>query len=349
MIFSKRISGFLFPTLWLFLLGLTFFHAPLRAADKPRHLIKLATLVPEGSSWVQMVRNIDSQIRQETGGEVGLKIYAGGVQGDDDVVLRKMRIGQLQAAGFTGQGITTIFPDILALEMPFLYNGYEEVDYVLGQMEDFYRQGLAQKGFVLLGWSDIGFVHILSKHPIRGVKDIHKRKVWRLEGEPITQVLFRKAGVISAPLNIPDVLLGLQTNMVDVVYAPPAAAIVMQWFTRVKYITELPINYTLGALLVDKRTFDKLTAEHQEILLRIADEELTQLTEKTRRENEEAMQVMLANGLQLVSPLPPDVETFKQLVADSVPELVGKSFSREAYDLVQMHLNAFRQERSQGE
>jgi TRAP-type transport system periplasmic protein len=123
----------------------------------------------------------------------------------------------------------------------------------------------------------------------------------------------------------------------------------MQWFTRVKYITELPINYTLGALLVDKRTFDKLTAEHQEILLRIADEELTQLTEKTRRENEEAMQVMLANGLQLVSPLPPDVETFKQLVADSVPELVGKSFSREAYDLVQMHLNAFRQERSQGE
>lgn len=349
MIFSKRIPALSTPILFILFLGLILCHHPARAADKPRHLIKLAILVPEGSSWVQMVRNIDSQLRQETGGEVGFKIYAGGVQGDDDVVLRKMRIGQLQAAGFTGQGITTIFPDILALEMPFQYNGYEEVDYVLGQMEDFYRQGLAQKGFVLLGWSDIGFVHILSKHPIRGVKDIHKRKVWRLQGEPITQVLFRKAGVTSAPLNIPDVLLGLQTNMVDVVYAPPAAAIVMQWFTRVKYITELPINYTLGALLVDKPTFDKLTPEHQGILLSITDEELAQLTEKTRRENEEAMQVMLANGLELVCPLPADVETFKQLVADSVPELVGKSFSREAYDLVQMHLNAFRQERSQGE
>jgi len=349
MIFSKLISILPSLVLFSFFTGVFFPLSPLQAAEKPRHLIKLATLVPEGSSWVQMVRTIDAKIRQQTGGEVGFKIYSGGVQGDDDVVLRKMRIGQLQAAGFTGQGITTIFPDILALEMPFLFNGYEEVDYVLGKMEEFYREGLAAKGFILLGWSDIGFVHILSKHPIRGVKDIHKRKVWRLEGEPITQVLFQKAGVTSTPLNIPDVLLGLQTNMVDVVYAPPAAAIIMQWFTRVKYITELPINYTLGALLVDKRSFDKLASEHQKTLLQVAGQEISQLTHITRRENEEAMQAMLANGLEIVSPLPPDVETFKQLVSDSVPELVGKSFSREAYDMIQAHLKDFRQERSQGE
>jgi len=318
-------------------------------AERPGQLIKLATLAPEGSSWVKAVRAIDQEVRQQTEGAVGLKIYPGGVQGDEDVVLRKMRIGQLQAGGFGGTGISQIFPDILALEMPFLFADYDEVDFVLEQMDDYYRRGYEENGFVLLGWSDIGFVHILSKHPIRRVADIRQRKVWRLEDEPITQVLFRKARVTSVPLNIPDVLLGLQTNLIDVVYAPPSAAIIMQWFTRVKYVTELPINYTLGALLLDKKAFAKLLPEHQHLLRQVTKEKMRQVTLQTRRENQEALQVMLDNGLEMVTPHAQDVQTFEQLVAESTPELVGKAFSRNSYDLVQHHLQEFRQRRAEVE
>jgi len=318
-------------------------------AASPEYLIKLATLAPEGSSWIKTVRAIDQEVRTLTDGTVGFKIYPGGVQGDDNVMLRKMRIGQLQGAGLTGQGMTTIFADVLALEMPFLFDSYDEVDYILEKMDEYYHQGMEKNGFILLGWSDIGFVHLLSKKPIRSVADIRQRKVWRLEDEPITKVLFRKAGVTSVPLTIPDVLLGLQTNMIDVAYAPPGAAIVMQWFTRVKYITELPINYTLGALVVDKRFFDRIPAPYQQVLHQVSTARMRELTLQTREENAAAIQVMLDNGLEMVTPLPEDVKNFAVLVEDSIPELVGQSISREAYGMVQTHLGIFRQQRAQVE
>ena len=327
----------------------SWFHPSPILATSPQHLIKIATLAPEASSWIKTVRAIDQEVRTQTDGAVGFKIYPGGVQGDDNVLLRKMRIGQLQGAGLTGQGLTIINSDILALQMPFLFDSYDEVDYILEKMDDFYHQGMEKNGFVLLGWSDIGFVHLLSKKPIRSVDDIRQRKVWRLEDEPITQVIFRKAGVNSVPLTIPDVLLGLQTNMIDVAYAPPAAAIVMQWFTRVQYITELPINYTLGALVVDKRFFDKIPTAHQQILHQVSAVRMRRLALQTRRENSAAIQVMLDNGLELVTPLPADVKTFADLVEESIPELVGKSVSQETYDRVHNHLKAFRQQRMQAE
>ena len=198
-------------------------------------------------------------------------------------------------------------------------------------------------GFILLDWADIGFVHILSKNPIRASADIKGLKVWRLEDEPITEVLFRKAAVSSVPLIIPDVLLGLQTNLVEVVYAPPAAAIVMQWFTRVQYITKLPINYTLGVLLVSKEKFARLSSEQQAILREVSRKHMHQQASQNRHDNEEALKVLQAQGLQLVDPLEKEIQSFKDLVRESTPELVGKAFSQESFDLVQAHLSTFRQ------
>ena len=312
-------------------------------AEEPEHLIKIATLAPDGSSWLTAVRRIDAQVREQTEGAVGFKVYPGGVQGDEDVMLRKMRIGQLHAGGFGGLGTSRAFADILALEMPFLFRNYDEVDYILEQMDSFYSDGYLANGYVLLGWSDIGFVHLLSKTPIRAVADIKKRKVWRLEGEPITKVLFGKAGVTSVPLSIPDVLLGLQTNLVDVVYASPVAAIVLQWFTRVQYITELPINYSLGAFLLDKRVFDKLDPAHQAILYNTARQIMDEQMRQSRRDNQEALQVMRDNGLEFVSPLDQEVASFKQLVLDSTPELVGQAFSAHAHQQILGHLAVYRQ------
>ncbi|MDE2810652.1 MAG: TRAP transporter substrate-binding protein DctP [Gemmatimonadota bacterium] len=312
-------------------------------AAQPNHLLKIATLAPEGSSWAKVLRTIDADVRQETDGNVGFKIYPGGVQGDEKVVLRKMRIGQLHGGNFGGQGVSQTLPDVLALQMPFLFDSYAEVDYVLEKMDAFYRQGYEERGYVFLGWADIGFVHILSQQPVATVEDMRAQKVWQLPDEPLTSVLFRLAGVTSVPLNIPDVLLGLQTNLIDVVYASPSATIVLQWFTRAKYVTQLPINYTLGALLIDKRTFDKIPAADRERIHRIAQQHMVALGQRNRRENDEAMTVLQANGLSLVGVNPKDVETFKGLVASAEAELVGQAFSREAHEQIARHLQDFRQ------
>ena len=215
---------------------------------------------------------------------------------------------------------------------------------MLAQTREFYRRAYEARGLVLLGWMDIGFIHILSQKPIRTAEDARGMKVWRLEGEPITKVVFTRAGMTSVPLTIPDVLMGLETNMIEVVYASPSAAIALQWFTRVKCLTTLPINFTPGALLIDKQVFYSLPPTQQDLLRQLADQYLQRQLQQNRKENTEAMQVMQANGLQLVSPLPADVQGFEQLVQDSLPELVGHAFSQAAYDLVQATLAAFRQQ-----
>ena len=313
------------------------------AAANTGNLLKIATLAPEGSNWVKSLRSIDQEVREATDGRVGLKIYPGGVQGDEKVVLRKIRIGQLHGGGFGGQGISQIFPDLLALEMPFLFNDYGEIDHVLEAMDKFYRQGYEKSGYALLGWADIGFVHILSQQPIRTVEDIRSQKVWQLADEPITEVLFRLASVKSVPLTIPDVLLGLQTNLIDVVYASPAAAIVLQWFTRVKYLTRLPINYTLGAFLIDERAMRKMSAVDRVALTDIARRRMADLSRESRRENKDAMAVLQTHGIEMIDASPKDVETFRDLVAQTEAELTGTAFSKQAHQLIQRHLREYRQ------
>lgn len=305
-------------------------------------VLKLGTLAPDGSGWVTALRNIDQEIREATGDEVRLKIYPGGVQGDEDVMLRKIRIGQLHGAGLAGTGVSHILPDVLALQMPFLFNDYDEIDYVLTQMQDYYRQAALEAGYVLLGWSDIGFVYLMSHEPIRSVEDLSGHKVWRLQDEPITGALMTRAKVTSVPLSIPDVLLGLQTNLVDVVYASPTAAIVLQWFTRVKHYTDLPINYSVGAFVVQRKAFEKLSTTQQQQLREISSRHTRTHNLRGRTDNEEALKIMQREGvIPVVSP-PEAVASFHQLVLEATPDLVGSAFSREAHELVHHHLSEFR-------
>ena len=309
----------------------------------PTQRIKVATLVPEGSNLVDALRAIDADLRHATEDAIGLRIYPGGVQGEEEVMIRKMRIGQLHGAGLGGTGVSKLFPDVLALETPFLFSDYDEVDYVLEQMHDYYTAGYERNGYVLLGWIDVGFIHLFSKQPIAGAGDIRNVNVWRLQDEPITGVLFKKAGVTSVPLSIPDVLLGLQTNLVEVVYASPAAAILLQWFTKVTHFTDLPINYALGVFLVDKRTFDLLSPEQRELLRSISWKHMRAQMTRNRLQNQEGLQVLEDQGLTRVVPPEAEIRGFQALVDESMPELIDHAFSKASADLVQQHLARFRQ------
>ncbi len=309
--------------------------------------LKIATLAPDGSGWVNTLRDIDNEVRERTGNKVRLKIYPGGVQGDEDVMIRKIRVGQLHGGGFGGTGTSAIFPDVLALEMPFLFEDYDEIEHVLAQTQGYYRRGYAEQGYVLLGWFDIGFVYLFSQKPIAGVDDIRGLKVWRLQGEPVSEVLFARIGVTSVPLSIPDVLLGLQTDLVEVVYTSPAAAIVLQWFTRVGYYSTLPINHVLGAFLVDRRAFAKLSEEHQQILSEVSDRHIRAQRTLNRAENKEALRVISNHGVVAVDFPPPEVESFEQVVAESLPDLKGRAFSDESYEMVHGYLGEYRQRRAE--
>lgn len=335
--FTNSSLGMILPIIFL----LSSFEAqPIKAQT-----LKIATLAPEGSGWTEALHRIDQRIRKATNDSVRLKVYAGGVQGDEPVVLRKIRIGQLHGGGFAGPSMSKILPDILALQLPFLFRDYNEVDFVLKNTKELFSKRYRQRGYVNLGWADIGFVHLLSQAPISTLEEIQSHPVWRLEGEPITEILFRLGNVYSAPLTIPDVLLGLQTDLVSVVYASPAAAIILQWFSRVSYINELPINFALGVFLLSDRAYNSIPEAYRQTLRAISEEEMRALSLEMRRENVEALSVLQSNGVQINKVSALDINTFEELVKETVEELLKGPMPPDTHSQVQALLEQFREEK----
>ncbi|UCD70477.1 MAG: TRAP transporter substrate-binding protein DctP [Syntrophobacterales bacterium] len=307
-----------------------------------QYIIKLATLAPEGSPWMDAFHELNDEIKRKTDGQVKLKAYPGGVLGEDRDMLRKIRIGQIHAGGFTGMGLGSINGDIFVMEIPFLFQNYGEVDYVLARMDEHFRRGFEEKGYVLLGWSEIGFGYLLSNVPIISVKDIKGTKVWLWEGDPIASPVLRKAGITPIPLGIPDVLMALQTNLVEVVYAPPLAAIALQWFTKVKYMTDVPLAYSLGGILVDKGIFAKMPLNLQGIVKELFQYHSSLLNVRTRKDNEEAIRVMAKQGIKIVTPTAEETEQFKQISLEAIDELGSTVFSMDVLAEVRSHINQYR-------
>jgi TRAP-type C4-dicarboxylate transport system substrate-binding protein len=309
-------------------------HSVGSAADQGT-IIKIATLAPEGSTWVNIFNTIDDQIRQKTGDQVGLRIYPGGVLGDEKDMLRKMNIGQIHGAALSSPGLSTLFKELDIFQIPFLFQTYGEVDYILTHMSTFFKRGLAANGYILLGWSEGGFVRLMTTSPATTLEELKRLKVWNWEEAPISKAIFDEAGVTGIPLSVPDVLVGLQTGLVDVVYAPPAGAIALQWFTRVKYILDLPLLYMAGGVVVKQSVFQGLAADHQKIVQAVFDEYMPILQAAIRQDNQEALQIMAKHGVQTLKPPPDQIEVFKQLSTRALTNLPGSTFSPQT--LAQVH------------
>ncbi len=305
-------------------------------------VIKLATLAPEGSSWIETFNAINAEIKQKTDGQVRCKFYAGGVLGDEKDMLRKMHIGQIHAAGLTSAGLSAIFNEMDVFQIPFLFESHKEVDYVLTQMDGFYRKGFDDNQYVLLGWSEGGFVHLMSTQPVATLADLRKLKVWTWEDAPMTRIIFDEANVSAIPLTVPDVLVGLQTGLVDVVYAPPSGAISLQWFTKIRYITDVNLIYLIGAVVIKKKVFNKITPAHQKIIIDVWQRHMSQLKQTIRSENQEAMQVMVKQGIKIIVPTENQVTEFKDVSAKAIQRLEGETFSQKVLDEVNAHIKTYR-------
>ena len=194
-------------------------------------VIKIATMAPEGSAWIDIFNDLNAALKEKTNNRVQFKFYPGGVLGDERDMIRKMYVGQIHGAALTSAGLSIIFSDMDVFQIPFLFESYDEVDYVLKEMEDFFKKSFEEKGYILPAWSEGGFIRLMSTVPVSSLDNLRKAKVWTWEDAPMAKAIFNEAGVSAIPLSLPDVLVGLQTGLVEVVYAPPTGAISLQWFT----------------------------------------------------------------------------------------------------------------------
>jgi TRAP-type transport system periplasmic protein len=308
-----------------------------------KYKIKFASLAPDGSTWMNVMRELDQAIREETTGEVGFRIYPGGVAGDEKDVLRKIRLGQLHSAGFTGVGLGEIFSEVRIFDSPFLFRNYEEVDFIQQKFFDQFAKGFEKKGFILLGWADVGFVYVFSNHPVKKLEDMKNVKMWMWEGDFVAEATFKALSINPIPLSVINVMTALQTGMVNGVYISPLAIIALQWFTKVKYMMEISLADAAGAVLISKKMFNKLPTEYQDILKSKSKEYFTKMMKLSREENQRSIETLKKNGIILVPAPPADEMTqFYEAGKKARRMMAKKLYSLELVEEVEKALIEFR-------
>jgi TRAP-type transport system periplasmic protein len=309
-----------------------------------QYLIKFATLAPEGSTWLNIMRDFDKAIREQSGGRLGFKMYAGGVAGDEKDVIRKIRLGQYHAGGFTGVGLGEIAKEVRIMDAPFLFKSSDEADFIAQRFDTQFRKAFDDGGFVFLGWAEVGFAYVYSDRPIYSPDDLKNTKMWMWEGDPIAQAAFQAIGVSPIQLSVTDVMTSLQTGMINTVYNSPMGLIALSWFTRVKYMMGEPLAISNGAVVVSKKVFDGLPKDLQDILLTNGKKYFRDLTLASRKENADAIETLKKRGIEITVPPKSVSAQFEGIGQKARRLLVGKLFPQTFLDDVEGALVTYRRE-----
>jgi len=309
---------------------------------------KIATLAPDGTSWMNAMRAGAEEISKRTDGRVAFRFYPGGIMGNDKSVLRKIRVGQLHGGAITGGGLADILPEAQVYSLPFQFRNFAEVDYVRHRMDPLLLEGMKEKGYVGFGISEGGFAYLMSDAPISGVEDLKGHKVWVPEGDLISRTAFEATGVSPVSLPLTDVLTGLQTGLVDTVAATPTGAIALQWHTRVKQLTEAPLMYIYGTMVLKRRTFERLSGADQKIVSEIMRGVFEKLNRQNREDNASALAALKGQGIGFVKTDAEAIQQWRRIVGDAMDELINDDlFDPAIHRRLQNHLKTFREKQGQ--
>jgi TRAP-type C4-dicarboxylate transport system substrate-binding protein len=305
--------------------------------------IKFATLAPDGSTWMNEMKALDKDVQAKTNGALKFKFYPGSVAGDEKDVIKKIRIGQLQAGGFTGVGLGEVAPEVRLLDAPWLFHSGAELAHVREKFNGDFSGAVEKGGFVVLGWTDLGSVYVFSKNPIAGPDDMKSAKMWVWEGDPIAAAAYKALGVNPVPLSVVDVMQSLQTGMIDAVYGPPLGVVALQWFQRVKNIYPVPMAESTGAILISKKFFESLPEDQRKILTDLAAAHVKRLNQLSDAENDKALASLQKQGLTLAAKPGPDTyKRYEELGRSARRDLVGRLYPAELLDKVEKELATFR-------
>jgi len=265
---------------------------------------KIATLAPDGTAWMVAMRAGADEIKDRTHGRVKFKFYPGGVMGDSKVVLRKMRIGQLQGGAVTIGDMSDVVPDMALYGLPFLFHSLDEVDRVRRKMDAVLVGELKDKGYISFGFAEGGFSYMMSDQKLDSVADVRGKKVWIPTDHQVGKAVFSAARISPIQLPLSDVMTGLQTGLVDTVISSPIGVLALQWHTRVKFAMDEPLIYMAATMILSKRAFDRLKAQDQAVVSEVMERVYHGIDAQNRKDNIAAREAMIKQGIQFV-PLTP--------------------------------------------
>lgn len=305
--------------------------------------LKIATLAPENSHWMQQFRAGAREIRERTDDRVELKLYSGGVQGNEAKVLRKIQIGQLHGGTFSPTDFQRRYPDLNIYGLPFLFRNQDEVDYVRERLDPTLIEGFDDIGFVTFGFAGGGFAIIMSNAPVDSHEDLKGKKVWLPEGDLISYEAMRALDLSPVALPMTDVLTGLQTGLIDIVAIPPIVALALQWHTKVRYVTRVPVLYAMGFMAIQERAFERLAAEDRAVVRDVMTRIYDEVDAASRSDTENALDALLNVGLEEVELEAGEFEEMRAMMKGTNRRMAEEGmFSAELLDELQGHLEDYR-------
>ena len=303
--------------------------------------LRMATLAPNGSTWSLNFAKAGTAIDAKTSGRVTLKWYEGGSQGDEKDYVRKIGLGQLDGAAITSTGLSMIDESIRVLERPDLFDSIDEMNFVVGKMWPSFQKAFAAKGYILADRGEVGWFYLMSKQPLTSVAAF-KAKWWLWSDDKIAAAMWSRLGVNGVPLGVPDVDPALTTGRIDSFYTSPLAAVALQWSTKINYRSDLAMYYGVGAIVMSKKAFDRLSAADQKVVRDQLDRYGKSLRKKIQTDNADADKEMIRAGVK-VSTADEGLRKAWDVAAQQVwTDLVGKVYSKDQLDEVMKYRTEYR-------
>jgi TRAP-type C4-dicarboxylate transport system substrate-binding protein len=305
---------------------------------------KIATLSPDGSMWMKKMAEGARKVAEATDNRVTFKFYPSGRMGNDKMVLKKIKIGQLHGGAVVTGSLSQIFPANQIYAQPMKFKTLEEIDYIRQHMDQFIINGLEEKGFVTFGLIGGGFSYIMSQNPIETVQDLQHQKVWIPDNDTISQDAIKAFGINPIPLPIADVRISLQSGLIDTVATSPMGALVLQWHTQIKYVTQMPLIYLHAVLAIDKNIFMKVAEADQAIVKKIMSQVSKDIQAQNRIDDEKNIAVLKKRGITFIMPSSEAVRQWEEIGKNASEKMIEAGvLPREIAQELDMHLKTFHQ------
>lgn len=308
--------------------------------------VKLGSLAPSGSPWDKAIRKISAEWKQLSKGKVIVKIYPGGIAGDELDMIRKMKINQLHSAALTGIGMTKLFAGVMSVQLPLLVRNDAELNFVMDKLSPRFNKEIEDKGFKVLAWTKVGWVHFFSKDPVIKTEDLQKQKLWIAEGDADGVQAWKKAGFNPVPLSTNDIMTSLQSGMIEGISVTPLSAAAYQWFGVANNMCDMQWAPLLGGIVISTSIWNKLPPALQKKLEDSARRIGNEMQKEIDQADEEAITIMKQNGLNVTHVPEEVVIQWKTVAEEAYKTVVGKSFDKETYELIIQILKEYRNGKS---
>jgi TRAP-type C4-dicarboxylate transport system substrate-binding protein len=320
------------PLSWLCLAAVFFLISASVAQGTGEIVIKVATLAPQGSEYHKILQEMGAQWQKASNGRIVFRLYPGGVTGDDLDIIRKMRLGTLDAGLLTVGGLSHIDRGILALEVPLAYADYGELDCVRDQVGPRLERQMEEKGFVVLGLSDGGWTHFFTKSPVKTPDDLKKLKMFSLAGDDQYVELCKKAGFNPVPLPSTEIATALQTGLVNAITMSPQGVLLMQWQKQLTYMTDINWAVLLGGIVITKSAWEKIPVEIRPAIKQASLEACRQMREFARQTEQRDIDALKKSGVQVVPVDEKVLDEWRSLIEGVLKQVRGSYVPADALD-----------------